>query len=308
MSTTKVTDAMRDVTEVDAAKITTGTLPAGRYTNTTYSVQDGELSENNFTDADHTKLNGIETSATADQTKTDIEGLGIDVPAANLTGTVATARLGTGTASSSTVLYGDQTYKTAPTTDLTAPGAIGGTTPAAGTFTTLKTTDADCGLILNSNFQLNFFRLRIWNNAGTLQHATVRNDVAEGVYVAPAYAPQFSGLSGSWGNTPLVDSTTDFINGVGIRSVNAAQIIFDTSVALTSGIFGLCNITYEKASWAGQSNPTAMSYSMNINGTTQERFSLWNYNNTGGPNNINTTNIATGKHVTFDVFVFLNVA
>ena len=52
MSTTKVTDAMRNVTEVDAAKITTGTLPAGRYTNTTYSVQDGELSENNFTDAD----------------------------------------------------------------------------------------------------------------------------------------------------------------------------------------------------------------------------------------------------------------
>ncbi len=30
---------------------------------TTYSVQDGELSQNNFTDADHTKLNGIEASA-----------------------------------------------------------------------------------------------------------------------------------------------------------------------------------------------------------------------------------------------------
>ena len=32
-------------------------------TDTTYSVQDGELSENNFTDADHIKLNGIEASA-----------------------------------------------------------------------------------------------------------------------------------------------------------------------------------------------------------------------------------------------------
>ena len=32
-------------------------------TNTTYSVQDGELSENNFTDADHSKLDGIATSA-----------------------------------------------------------------------------------------------------------------------------------------------------------------------------------------------------------------------------------------------------
>ena len=31
--------------------------------NTTYSVQDGELSQNNFTNDDHTKLNGIATSA-----------------------------------------------------------------------------------------------------------------------------------------------------------------------------------------------------------------------------------------------------
>ena len=50
---------------------------------------------NVFTDADHTKLDGIETAATADQTKADIEGLGIELPAANLTGTVAAARLST---------------------------------------------------------------------------------------------------------------------------------------------------------------------------------------------------------------------
>ena len=31
--------------------------------NTTYSIQDGELSQNNFTNDDHTKLNGIEASA-----------------------------------------------------------------------------------------------------------------------------------------------------------------------------------------------------------------------------------------------------
>ena len=52
---------------------------------------------NVFTDADHTKLNAIEASATADQTKSDIEGLGIDVPAANLTGTIDAARLSTAT-------------------------------------------------------------------------------------------------------------------------------------------------------------------------------------------------------------------
>jgi hypothetical protein len=39
--------------------------------------------------------------------------------AAKLTGTVAPARMGSGTASSTTVLYGDNTYKAEPTTDLT---------------------------------------------------------------------------------------------------------------------------------------------------------------------------------------------
>ncbi len=52
---------------------------------------------NVFTDADHTKLNAIEANATADQTKADIEGLGIDVPATNLTGTIPAARLSTAT-------------------------------------------------------------------------------------------------------------------------------------------------------------------------------------------------------------------
>tara|TARA_R110000822_G_scaffold104748_2_gene231865 strand:- start:678 stop:2627 length:1950 start_codon:yes stop_codon:yes gene_type:complete len=60
-------------------------------TNTTYSVQDGELSQNNFTNADHTKLNGIEASATADQSASDIRtalgtGNGNLVPAAGTDG------------------------------------------------------------------------------------------------------------------------------------------------------------------------------------------------------------------------------
>ena len=41
--------------------------------NTTYSIQDGELSQNNFTNADHSKLNAIEASATADQTNAEIK-------------------------------------------------------------------------------------------------------------------------------------------------------------------------------------------------------------------------------------------
>ena len=47
------------LTHTDADNITI----ASTDNNTTYSIQDGELSQNNFTDADHTKLNGIEASA-----------------------------------------------------------------------------------------------------------------------------------------------------------------------------------------------------------------------------------------------------
>ena len=59
-------------------------------TNTTYSVQDGELSQNNFTNADHTKLNGIETSATADQSASDIR-TALGTGNGNLVPTVGTA-------------------------------------------------------------------------------------------------------------------------------------------------------------------------------------------------------------------------
>ena len=96
-------EASADVTDTTnvVAALTAGTNVAiasdgtisSTDTNTTYSVGDGGLSEINFTSADNTKLDGIEANATADQTKSDIEGLGIDLPAANLTGTIAAARL-----------------------------------------------------------------------------------------------------------------------------------------------------------------------------------------------------------------------
>lgn len=80
MSTTKVTDALRNVTAVDAAKITTGTVNVARLPSTVVN-----------SNVDLTTLS-----------------------ASNLTsGTVATARLGSGTASSSTFLRGDSTYAAA---------------------------------------------------------------------------------------------------------------------------------------------------------------------------------------------------
>ena len=50
----------------------TGGLTWGVPTDTQYSVGDGGLTQNNFTNADHSKLNAIEASATADQTNAEI--------------------------------------------------------------------------------------------------------------------------------------------------------------------------------------------------------------------------------------------
>ena len=70
-------------------------------TNTTYSVGNGGLTQQNFTNADHTKLNGIETGATADQTAAQIltaiktvDGSGSGLDADLLDGQHASAFLG----------------------------------------------------------------------------------------------------------------------------------------------------------------------------------------------------------------------
>jgi hypothetical protein len=69
-------DQTVSLTGAGAATVT-GTYPSftitATDTNTTYSIQDGELSQNNFTNADHSKLNAIEANATADQTDAEIK-------------------------------------------------------------------------------------------------------------------------------------------------------------------------------------------------------------------------------------------
>ena len=83
-------DSLSGVTaneHIDWTGASAGTIHSSNYTdtNTTYSVQDGELSENNFTDADHTKLNGIEASAdVTDATNVTSAGALMDSEVTNL--------------------------------------------------------------------------------------------------------------------------------------------------------------------------------------------------------------------------------
>ena len=77
--------SLQSYSAIDWTSSSAGTIHATNYTNTTYSVGDGGLTTNDFTTADHSKLDGIETSATADQTQAEINALEI-----TKVGTVAT--------------------------------------------------------------------------------------------------------------------------------------------------------------------------------------------------------------------------
>ena len=132
MSTTKVTDNLRDTTEVDAAKITTGTIPEARITSLDATKLTGTVADARFpatlpasSGANLTALPaGNLTGTVADArlstvTSSKLSGNLPAISGASLTGlnasnlgtgTVPTARLGSGTASSSTFLRGDSTY------------------------------------------------------------------------------------------------------------------------------------------------------------------------------------------------------
>jgi hypothetical protein len=121
---------------------------------------------------------------------------GINFTALNATnlgsGTVPTARLGTGTASSSTVLYGDQTYKTEPGGGKILQ-VVQATTTSASTHNTISTYTASnvFGSITptaaSSKIFISFFWLAaILNNSSTQAggSAKIYQDIDSGGYAA----------------------------------------------------------------------------------------------------------------------------
>lgn len=69
---TDTTNVVAALTAGTNVAISAGGVVSATDTNTTYTVGDGGLTTNDFTDADHSKLNGIEAGATADQTNAQI--------------------------------------------------------------------------------------------------------------------------------------------------------------------------------------------------------------------------------------------
>ena len=122
-------------------------------TNTTYSVQDGELSQNNFTNDDHLKLNGIAASADVTDTTKVVaaltEGTNIDI-AGN--GTISATNTeytgGTGLTLSGTTFNVD-----AAQTGITSLGTLSGLTTGATTVTgTLSVTSVSQDVLIAQKY------------------------------------------------------------------------------------------------------------------------------------------------------------
>ena len=123
-------------------------------TNTTYSVGDGGLTQNNFTNTLKSKLDAIEASATQDQTKSDIDALGI---AATTAATLATART-----------IGGVSFDGSANINLPGVNTSGSqdTTGNAATATALETARTIAGVSFNGTANISLNNNAITNGAG----------------------------------------------------------------------------------------------------------------------------------------------
>jgi len=114
-------------------------IHAGNYTNTTYSVTDGQLSEINFTSADHSKLNGIASGATNVTNNNQLtNGAGYIT---GYTNTTYTAGNGLGLSGTEFSMDGQYTGDFTVSGDITAQGGDMTATRFNGEATTAKYAD-----------------------------------------------------------------------------------------------------------------------------------------------------------------------
>jgi len=170
----------------------------------------------------------------------------------------------------------------------------GGTTPSAFSGASYKPQMRVYGDTFEVKYQqLQCFTLRIYNNAGTLQHRITDSNGG----VLPTFSNKITGASATYQNTPTAtDATTAFAFGGKISTVLTNGFIFNTAAQVpASGLF-IANIVYNNTGTAMSALP--IFDTLNVNGVTRNRLLFTLYNPTTGASvPINTTNIPAGKVV-----------
>ena len=141
------------------------------------------------------------------------------------------------------------------------------------------------------------FCVKIVNNSGTLQHQIFSE---WGQVGGVGKSDKITGASTTLANTPSVDASTNFTNGVG---VNGSSIVFNTGALSSATFAGTVTTDMNQTGTAFCPSPTVSS--RNVNGTTRLRLEFALYTLAGGTFNINTTNIASTKYIICRFFGYL---
>jgi len=140
-----------------------------------------------------------------------------------------------------------------------------------------------------------------FTDGGTIKHRTNRL-LSQNSAGLSNFPTQVSGLSSTYTATPLLSSSVDFAGGAGLQNSSTATLIFNwINAQPSSGSDShiIPTIVYNDTGTYYLAHGVGTNH--NVNGTTQERQSIFLYNNSGSQISFNTTNIPTGKQVIFAV-------
>ncbi|MBT3366275.1 MAG: hypothetical protein HN472_08360 [Nitrospina sp.] len=190
-------------------------------------------------------------------------------------------------------------------TDFSAPGPIGDTTASTGDFTTLNATDYEW-----KGLRQIVFVLEVKNDGGTIKHRVQNLRKTSGSPGTDGFTSGISGLSGTFGNTPTLSSSVDFVNGVGIRPAVPTNLMFDFDVTQDAGSTGafLIPILIQDTTGNNLAVLTGASSESINGGASKFRLSLALADSVSGATvNWNTSNIPSGKYLKIIVMGYVNV-
>jgi hypothetical protein len=224
-----------------------GTIHSGNYTNTTYSVGDGGLTTNDFTNADHSKLDGIAASATANTG--DITGV-----------TAGTGMSGGGTSGTVTLTNSGVTSAVAGA-GIDVSGATGAVTITAETASVTNPGVAELATTTETNTGTDTARvvtpdgLNDWTGgAGAITKlGTIASGVWNGTAIANGYLANGSIDTAAMGNDS-VDSAAYVDGSIDTVHIGNDQITLAKMAGITRGSIIIGNSSGNPAALAIGSN------------------------------------------------------
>lgn len=162
--------------------------------------------------------------------------------------------------------------------------------------------------ITDSAFSLNgaklqMFAFEITNTAGTLQHRIIGDTTTP---TASPLVDKISGASAAYANTPNVSSVVDFVSGAGIDNTGTHRFTFNTAAQTDSKFMAFGAVLERDSTATAGLTGSCRNLSLNVNGTTLNRFTVSVLDSAGNVFALTTANIAAGAVIRFRVAAFID--